>query len=218
MINSSVRKLALTGWLIENEPDLYRSSLKFQKFLFFCEALCFAGGAPHEFSGLKGYRKGPVFGAAWGDRASDADEFRLAALSSYRNAGLPADEDIVRLAAFVCKSFTEDELSRVTHLLDMWKAKEGDIEAGMRHVDLDVSDFSENDALVVNEFRLFFPPGFVNNQKVVNVGGTNYVFPSEDAAKLTSVHMSELEKLDSLGELENPVYSRLDESGVILVD
>ena len=62
MLHSTNRKLALSGWLHEYSPDAYRNSLRLQKFLFLYEALCKAKGREYDFSHLKGYVRGPVFG------------------------------------------------------------------------------------------------------------------------------------------------------------
>ncbi|MDR3296433.1 MAG: hypothetical protein LBT26_11515 [Clostridiales Family XIII bacterium] len=217
-MHASKRKLAITGWLLENKPETFRSSLRYQKFLFFCESICAAEGEPYEFGGLKGYRKGPVFGAIWKDYTREKDALKKSALAAYMENGLPVPERYVALAEFVCNAFTEDELSDITHRMDIWKAGKERIESGEPHVQLSASDFSESDADLVREFAMAFPPSFIERKRVVRSGGTRYLFDAEDAARLTESHKEELCRLDSFGGFENPVYSYIDERGVLVFD
>lgn len=56
-MNSSKRKLSLSGWLKENDNVSYNTSLKLQKFLFFYEVLTKIAGEQAEFTYLTEYNK-----------------------------------------------------------------------------------------------------------------------------------------------------------------
>lgn len=66
-MNSSKRKLSLSGWLKENDNVSYNTSLKLQKFLFFYEVLTKIAGEQAEFTYLTEYKNDLIFSNVWYD-------------------------------------------------------------------------------------------------------------------------------------------------------
>ena len=225
MINSTERKLALSGWLYNESGADYASPFKHQKFLFFYEALAKVAGDEYEFSGLKGYKHGPVFSAVWGDRNYEAGAFLQRANEVYCSSPELIDFNRAAIGLFIVQAFTMEELIRITHAMNIWNSKKNEIEGyseslfkGEHNIPLLESDFNEHDILMVSKMATAFTSEFVNSVKVIPVGSTNYVFGKQDAEKLTPEQYDVLFQLDMEGDLENPVCAYIDEDGAIVVD
>jgi hypothetical protein len=217
-MNSSNRKLALSGWLYENSVAEFENSLKLQKFLFFYEALSKVENDSTEFAGLKGYANGPVFSAVWGDYRYEQAAFQEAAVNEYHKHATEINNQRAKLSMFLVQIFNEKNLSAITHTMDVWKHKEPRITAKEKNVSLSERDFSKADSKMMKEIALVFSEEFIDNSNVITVGKTNFIFSNDDARALTPMHYDVLMELDSLGELENPVYANIDSDGAIIID
>lgn len=225
MINSTQRKLALSGWLHKEASADYDSTFKHQKFLFFYEALSKVANDEYEFSGLKGYKLGPVFSAVWGDRNNEAEAFLMKAQEVYGKNPKLIDIKRAAVGLFIVQAFTMAELIRITHTMNIWNSKKAEIEKAHlvndnKECDIQLleTDFSEQDASIVSNMATAFPYEFVDSVKVINVMEKNFVLPNQDAEKLTPEQYDILFQLCSESELENPVYAYIDEDGAIVVD
>lgn len=215
----------MSGWLYKASKADYSSPLKHQKFLFFYEAMSKVAKDEYEFSGLKGYRHGPVFSAVWGDRAHEAESFLNTANDVYEKHPELIDANRAAVGLFVVQAFTTEELIRITHSMNIWSVKKARIEKALKgnsgkeqKIVLSESDFNEQDSLMVFKMAAAFPREYVDSVRIVNVGSTNYAFPKKDAEKLTPEQYDVLLQLDMEGELENPVYACIDDDGAITVD
>ena len=224
-INSTQRKLALSGWLYETSNSDYNSPFKHQKFLFFYEALAKVSGDEYEFSGLKGYKHGPVFSAVWGDRNHEADVFLNASCDVYRKQPNLVDAERAMTGLFIVQAFTMDELIRITHSMNIWNAKKDEIDQALadspgkaHNIPLFEDDFSNNDSLMISKLATAFPFEFIKNAKVIAIERNNFIFTKEDAERLTPEQYDVLIQLYNDEDLENPVYAYIDEDGTIIVD
>ena len=91
MINSNNRKLALSGWLKENNPREYSTPIKLQKFLLFYELFSKIDGEISDLSHLRGYKIGPVFCDVWGDYTKERYYFDIKATEQYKALLLTVD-------------------------------------------------------------------------------------------------------------------------------
>ena len=180
-------------------------------------------GDEYEFSGLKGFRLGPVFSAVWGDRNHEADAFISGASEAYQKHPEYIDLDRAAIGLFIVQAFTAEELTRITHAMNIWNKKKSEIEKALaenpvepQDIPLLESDFNEQDALMIKNMAVAFPSEFVNNVQVIAVGDTNFVFQKQE--RLTPEQYDVLFQLDLEGELENPVYALIDEDGAIIID
>ena len=87
MIYSDNRKLALSGWLKENDYSSYVVPLKLQKFLFFYESASKVAKKEYDFYKLRGYKNGPVFSQVWGDYTKERTLFDNEATKQYTENG-----------------------------------------------------------------------------------------------------------------------------------
>lgn len=218
MINSDKRKLTLSGWLMRNHADAYQDPLQLQKFLFFYEAFCKVAGAPYDFSGLKGYERGPVFSAVWGDYTHNRQEFDKCAKAVIAEAPDVLLGETAEQASFLVRSLRQDELSDLTHQYNIWAAKSDRILSGEQQVVLDDVDFTEADCQLTNALISMYPSDMVRDCKIYSVGGKRFVFSEYDARRLSAGHMDTLAKLVGLPDLENPVFVTIEEDGVLTVD
>ena len=201
MINSSKRKLSLSGWLKENDNVSYNTSLKLQKFLFFYEVLTKIAGEQAEFNYLKGYKNGPVFSNVWGDYTKES-----------------INEERAKICSFIVGTMTEKELSDFTHLMNIWKSKEDRIMSGEKQVRLEESDFNSYDKELMQKLSDMYPMQLIENSKIINMDKKYFVFSKENAEKLTEEHSDTLLILSENSDIYNPVFVELDEEGRLVVD
>jgi hypothetical protein len=218
MLISSKRKRAISGWLRKHYPQGFWSSLKLQKFLFFYEALSKIEGDTAEFRSLKGYVNGPVFGDVYGDYTYRMDEFLIDVETTYEENIEIVNEDRAKFAAFLVKILNEDELSDLTHELNIWNTKKHIIENGGKHVPLLEEDLNQEDVNLLISLREMYPTEYIDSVEVIEVSGKSFVINKEDYSKLTEEQKSTFYLLASQDNLDNPVYVSLSEDGVLLID
>jgi hypothetical protein len=218
MLNSNLRKLALSGWLRQHGQAEYGSALRLQKFLFFYEAMAKVDGVTADFYGLKGYQRGPVFSQVWGDRQHENSLFSESASEAYRKNPSLVNDERASICHFIVSVFSEEELSDITHSMNIWSCKRDDIMSGAYNVELDERDFNENDVSITQQLKDAFPLSMVENSIVVALGRNSFIIPKEDEAKISEQHYDALFAISQSGQVENPVYASIDENGAIVVD
>ncbi len=218
MVDSNERKRCLSGWLLHNSKNEYNAALKLQKFLFFYECFSKVSGEEPDFSHLRGYKRGPVFSQVWGDYAKDREEFNRAADESYNLGKDTINNDRAKKCAFVVQVLSESELSELTHLMNLWKAKEERILQGEYQVDLDENDFNENDAKIISTLDKMYPIELIDKSFVIPIDSHYFVFKKEDVPKLTEQHYDILSALAENEQISNPVYVEMDKGGRLVID
>lgn len=218
MIHSNERKLCLSGWLKHNYQKEYDTPLKLQKFLLFYEAFSKVSGEKTDFSHLRGYERGPVFSDVWGDYTKEREAFNRAVEASFSAAGQDIDENRARKSAFVVRILSEQELSDFTHHLNLWKCKEERIQRGEYQVDLEESDFNEDDYELIHTLELMYPDDMVKHSVVKDIGEHHFIIPEGEIPRLTEEHIIALHTMCEKEELHNPIYVDIDEGGRLIVD
>lgn len=217
MINSDDRKLELSGWLMENDEDSYNDPLKLQKFLFFYESFSKANGKPADFDYLRGYKNGPVFSSVYGDYTKERNEFDQRARECYLAVHSIDDRYAVR-SDFVVKILSDEDLSDLTHQMNIWSAKADKIFAGHKQVSLDESDFNQDDVSLMHLLESMYPDELIANSCVMRIRDHYFVFSEDDYKRLTDEHRKALFTIARHEELHNPVYVEIDEEGSLLID
>ena len=218
MPNSNRRKLALCGWLQEHQREVYESSLKLQKFLFFYEVFSKTEGENADFRNLQGYERGPVFSTVYGDYKHEKPELDQVSMSIHQDGLVKINQDRAQKTSFMVKSLTENELTDLTHMFHIWRAKEDRIMSGERNVPLSEKDFNENDEELISQINAIYTKELVQNSIIVSVGEKNFVFSSDDYNKLTEKHHETLLGLSTNPEINNPVFVEIDKRGRLIVD
>lgn len=218
MINSNARKLNLSGWLLKNNKTAFESPLKLQKFVLFYELFSFIDNDDYDFSYLKGWKKGPVFSALWGDYTKDRQEFiaRCKKVNDEKNDDI--DEERVMITNFITSILNEKDLSDLTHNLNLWNSKRERILSGEKQVSLDISDFDSNDIEMMKILRSMYPKELINNTIILPINENYILIPKKDYYKLTEEHMDILSDIAQSGNLHNPVFVDIDENGVMEID
>lgn len=220
MIYSDGRKLTLSGWLKNNNPTSFNNPLKFQKYLFLYEAYSKIDNESYDFSRLKGYKRGPVFSTVWGDYTKEKNSFNTQADKYYISHSDIINPDIAEFASFVTDIFNENELSELTHKMNIWKSKESLINNDCYQVELSESDFTDDDASLLKNLRDSFSSDIIKCSTTIEIGPKTFLFDSENYSRFTASHLDLLSDLVCKhgDDLENPVYVEIDEEGVLLVD
>lgn len=218
MLNSTPRKLLLSGWLHANSPKEYYNPLKLQKFLFFYEAFSKTEDKKYEFSSLKGYVNGPVFSNVWGDYTYNNASFCIEASKHYQMNSINIDLPIASRSSFLVSIMSEKELSHLTHTMDIWKAKKELINKGLKHVELDEKDFSSNDNATMKLLKNMYPDELIKNTIVININHCYFLFRKFDIPKLTTAHHDALNAISESEDLSNPIFVEIDERGCLIID
>ena len=218
MINSSKRKLALSGWLKEHNNVAYNSPLRLQKFLFLYEGFSKTDGEKAELSGLKGYKRGPVFSAVWGDYTKDRESFEHESVAALQSYGDSINAERAEKASFISSVLSEDELSELTHTLNIWRCKKKQIDNDEKNVSLNESDFNAADVKLLKTLESMYPVDMIQNSVPVRVGEMFFVFPKADMVNLTESHMDVLYTLSHDENLRNPVFAKIDDEGKLCID
>lgn len=218
MINSNPRKLRLSGWLKENGSSEYNSPLKLQKFLLFYEMFSKIEGDEADFSSLKGYKKGPVFSNVWGDYTHEKTAFDTESQNAYQNGRDKINQSRAEKSHFLVTILNLEELSSLTHELNIWKSKEARIMSGEQQVSLKESDFNDNDEKIIKLLEEMYPASLIKNSRIIQTDRHSFIFSKKDATRLTAKHFDILCTLSNDEQLENPVYADIDEEGRLIID
>lgn len=218
MIYSNERKLCLSGWFKENSEKSYSKSLKLQKFLLLYEAFAKTSGEKTDFSHLRGYKKGSVFSNVWGDYTKERTAFDTAAMKTYEAKKDSVNETRAKKCGFIVETMTEEELSELTHKMNLWNSKKARIMSGEYNVNLDEKDFNEDDKKMIQLLDSMYPIEMIENSIVVDLDKNYFVFSKEDSVKLTEEHFDTLMLLSERETLHNPVYVDIDSEGRLLID
>lgn len=215
---SSIRKRVLSGWLKKYHEKEFFSPLKLQKFLFFYESLSKIENDEVEFNKLKGYINGPVFSDVYGDYLHERDDFINEVENDFNENNELINSERAKFAGFFVSILNEDDLSKFTHELNIWKAKEDDIKNGVKDVFLHEKDFNEKDAELLTSMKNMYPIGYIDSVKVIEISGRSFILNKEDMLKLTEESESVFISLANESSLQNPVYISISDDGVVLVD
>lgn len=218
MIYANDRKLCLSGWLRQHSKNEYDTPLKLQKFLLLYESFSKVSGEKPDFSHLRGYKRGSVFSNVWGDYTKERDAFNRAAEEKYRAGTAGIDEERAKKCAFIVRILSVNELSELTHTMNLWKSKEERIMSGEYQVDLDERDFNESDTELITALDRMYPMQLIDNSEVIEIDNHYFVFKKEDAQKLTEQHFDTLSSLAESENLFNPIYVEIDEGGRLVID
>lgn len=218
MIYSGVRQRALSGWLEFNEPFLFSSSLRLQKFLFFYDLISLNAGEDIDTSHLRGYIQGPVYSDVYGDYTHNHEEFVESCQKSLKKCPFKVNERRAEYVSFIIKIHTETELSDMTHKLNLWKAKEPEIKSGEQQVSLDMSDYNADDIAYIDRLSRLYDDDDIKNRMIVKTGGKYFLFPIEDAKNLTEEQSDVLWNIASTTDLPNPIFAEIADSGAIIID
>ena len=218
MLNSSIRKKTLSGWLRKYHEKEFLSPLKLQKFLFFYEALSKTEKDDSEFKKLKGYINGPVFSDVYGEYVYEKADFVKEINKAFRENTKLVDNARAKFAGFLVSILNEEELSSLTHEFNIWKAKENDIKSGVKEVSLYERDFNKKDAELLTSMKNMYPTDYIDSVQVIEISGKSFILNKDDIPNLNNESKSVFISLANESSLQNPVYISISDDGVVLVD
>ncbi|MCQ2463964.1 MAG: hypothetical protein MJ095_00115 [Oscillospiraceae bacterium] len=218
MINSSARKLALSGWLQKYDNNSFSNPLKLQKFLFFYEAFSKLENDNYEFKNLKAYKNGPVFSDVYGDYTKERSDFETRCQSAIEHNQDNINFERACSSSAILKALTEKELSELTHKLNFWNAKKPLVDQGYLQINMNEEDINENDIKLLSQLESMFSYSIVKDYTLVSYGNINFFIKNTIMKKMTPEHYDVLLELSEEPSLMNPVYVDMSEEGVLLID
>ena len=216
MLFSKIRQRALAGWLKKNDPVSFNNSVKVQKFLFFYDMASLNNGEEIDSSHLRGYVQGPVYSDVYGDYTHERAKFEKSCnenLNSYNEI----NEDRAIYVDFIVKTRTDKELSEMTHKLNLWNAKKDDIMKRKNQVDLDMNDYTKEDAAFIDRLMRLYNEEDIQ-KTVISMNERYFLFSNEDARNLTTEQSDVLWIISSDMETPNPIYAEIAENGALIID
>ena len=84
-----------------------------------------------------------------------------------------------------------------------------------KQVDLREEDFSARDRELITLFGKMYDVDKILDSKIVCCNNKYFVFSIEDSKKLTEQHFDDLFKLSENDDLLNPVFTEVDDEGVL---
>lgn len=216
-MNSSSRKLILSGWFLIRNPRFSFSSLRLQKFLFFYEMMSKVEGEPFELDYLKAYPNGPVFSTVYGDFKYEGAIFQKRSMEAYSVGASEISMSRAQKAEFLVRILSEKELSDLTHGFDMWRIHETKIKAGFTRIPMMEADFTLHDKQYIENLLAMYPLDYINSVELFFHNNKCFVLPKGDMEKLTEQQEEVLYTLAYRDDLENPIFVEIDEDGAVLV-
>lgn len=215
MMISSNHRQQLSAWFLEKNNSQFFSQLKLQKFLFLYEMFSKIEKGTADFSSLKAYKNGPVYSDVYGDFTYRQESF-IAVLQNLdvRN---DVEEYLADYANFIVSILNEDELSDLTHELNMWKVHRSNIHRGILHIPMYETDIDFSDHSFVTELFHMYQDINLNEVEVLTINQTNFVLEKNLNQQLTEEQRLALFTIADQ-ELNNPVFVSLGEDGVLEID
>lgn len=213
---SNIHRQKLAAWFLNKNNSQFYSQLKLQKFLFFYETFSKSEYGTSDFTSLKAYKNGPVYSDVYGDFTYRQQDF-VKVLSELGTNTDGIDENIAEYVHFIVSILNEEELSDLTHELNMWKVHKENIEQGVLHLSMSESDFNYNDSLFIKELMSMYSDLNISELEIYTVNTTNFVIEKSLKERLTKEQESVLFTIADHG-LNNPVFVTVSEDGVLEID
>jgi hypothetical protein len=159
-----------------------------------------------------------VFSNVWGDYTHELNNFDAAAEKEYTAHQEKIIEEYAKKSKFLVSILSENELSALTHKLNLWKSKEDRIMSGEKQVALSETDFDADDFKLIKLLDKMYPVSLIDHSTIIEIDDHYFVFSKEDAKQLSAQDFDILSELSDKEHLENPVYVELDEKGRLVVD
>lgn len=213
-IYSEETKLNKMKWLADEGLLNELSPLQIQKFLFYSEMFNRETGEEYSLKKLRAYKNGPVYSDVYGDVTYRKSEL----LEEIKPIVLPFNDNELnnlKKAAFITMTHNDNELSSLTHRLDLWKSKEQRINANEQNISIYEHDITESDSEALK--KLYNYAQDLNEYKVISIGDKVFLFNAEDEYELKGEMLQTLELLSNDDSLVNPVYVDI-EDGVMVID
>lgn len=215
MMISSNHRQQLSAWFLTKNNSQFFSQLKLQKFLFLYEMFSKIEKGTGDFSSLKAYKNGPVYSDVYGDFTYRQENF-IAVLQNL-DARNDVEEYLADYSNFIVSILNEEELSDLTHELNMWKVHRGNIHRGKLHIPMYETDIDLSDHNFVKELFHMYQDINLNEVEVLTINQTNFVLEKSLNKQLTEEQREALFTIADQ-ELNNPVFVSIGEDGVLEID
>ncbi|VWL84955.1 hypothetical protein [Oceanivirga miroungae] len=215
MLNSSNRHLEILSWLNTKKDITQYTHLQLEKFLYFYEMFNMVDNKTYNIKGLKAYENGPVYSNVYGDYVYNREELFNRIRSINSDSNLDSNDNLVK-SRFLIETLNDNDLSYLTHQLDMWKCKEKEIKMGVKQIPIYERDITINDKKMLEQIKSGCMD--VSNYEVINILDKRFLIDKNIFSNFKREHYQTLEKLSNVEDLDNPVYIDMSEEGVLLVD
>ncbi|MCG2371377.1 DUF4065 domain-containing protein [Staphylococcus epidermidis] len=211
---SSSEKLKKLKWLKEHGYLESMSPLQIQKFLFFSEMFNLVTNENYTLHKLRAYKNGPVFSDVYGDITYRKSEL-LEELDTIEMKYNSTQEENLNKALFITNTQTDEDLSEITHNLDLWYSKIDLINQNTQNIPIRNNDITDRDKKSISNFREY--ANYLSNYQIIKIKDKIFLVNNNDIDKLEDNMLQTLEMISDDNNLVNPVYVDI-EDGVLLID
>lgn len=211
---SSSEKLKKLKWLKEHGYLESMSPLQIQKFLFFSEMFNLVTNENYTLHKLRAYKNGPVFSDVYGDITYRKSEL-LEELDTIEMKYNSTQEENLNKALFITNTQTDEDLSEITHNLDLWYSKIDLINQNTQNIPIRNNDITDRDKKSISNFREY--ANYLSNYQIIKIKDKIFLVNNNDIDKLEDNMLQTLEMISDDSNIVNPVYVDI-EDGVLLID
>lgn len=211
---SSSEKLKKLKWLKEYGYLESMSPLQIQKFLFFSEMFNLVTNENYTLHKLRAYKNGPVFSDVYGDITYRKSEL-LEELDTIEMKYNSTQEENLNKALFITNTQTDEDLSEITHNLDLWYSKIDLINQNTQNIPIRNNDITDSDKKSISNFREY--ANYLSNYQIIKIKDKIFLVNNNDIDELEDNMLQTLEMISDDNNLVNPVYVDI-EDGVLLID
>lgn len=211
---SNEAKIKKLRWLKDAKYLESMSPIQIQKFLFFSEMFNRNTNEQYSFYKLKAYKNGPVFSDVYGDITYRRSEL----LESLGNSDIIfnlQEEENLKKALFITYTQSDEDLSEMTHNMDLWKSKEELVNENKRQIPIYEYDITNRDEQLINNFYEY--SNDIDDYKVIRMNGKIFLLDRQNSDLFKDEMLQTMELISEDENLINPVYVDI-EDGVLLID
>ncbi|HCX9577094.1 TPA: DUF4065 domain-containing protein [Staphylococcus aureus] len=213
-IYSEEIKLKKLKWLKINGYLESMSPLQIQKFLFFSEMFNLVTNEDYTLHKLRAYKNGPVYSDVYGDITYRKTEL-LKELDTVEINYNSTQEENLNKVLFITNTQTNEDLSEITHNLDLWSSKIDLINQNVQNIPIEDKDITDKDRNSISNFYSYAK--HLSDYQNIKIKDKIFLISNNDINKLEDNMLQTLEMVSDDSNLINPVYIDI-EDGVLLID
>ncbi|WP_263836011.1 hypothetical protein [Ureaplasma sp. ES3154-GEN] len=200
-------------WLWTHEKVISCDHLQIHKFLFFYSVFIHLKNEDADWKYLSAYQHGPVFSNLYGDYLYRNQLLReMVEKESIDNLNIK----IANKVLFLILTHTNQELSMLTHHLDLWRKYEYLLSINKKHIRIKIDDLSNNDQLFLDQ--IYNSCKDIDDYLVLKIQNKRFVIRQEDISRVDSTVYQTLTDINNKEDLMNPVYIQWNKNGEMIVD
>lgn len=193
------------------------SGLKAQKFLFFYNSFSMLEDKPYTDEMLYAYEDGPLYYdvLTLSRNHTTNQVVNMLRTSGAKGEDVEIDETILETAFMFTELFPSDELSKITHNLEIWQKRYEEYRLSEEKSSFSFSDFTANDLEYLSELKSVFSPQLYEKFKVEFGDNFSYLIERDNYNYIIK-KLGGLSGIKKIRSEYNPIYIYVEEGEIII--